>query len=122
MSAPRLIRRPVEPALPLAGNVAPIVLAGDLRGRMGKMFGIGHEQRDGQGDDRIVSVRHPIGQAHEAVAGIVDKATDVDVAGAGRRDDDFGHDYSFRAGVGNRTIAEGDAPLQRIPGGAERRQ
>lgn len=108
---PALIHRmkPIEVGLDLAGNRSPVILAGELRGRLRKVFAIGVEQRDGQGDDSIVAIVHLEGQADEAPTIIVDEGADLERVGAGRGNDNFSQVSAFRGDSAQATIAEGGA-------------
>lgn len=89
-----MVGDPIVPVLQLAGNVAPVVLGGDVRGRLRNMVSVSFEQGDGQGNNSVVAIAHCERQADETVAVIVDETANLDVAGALRGNNDFGHGYA----------------------------
>lgn len=99
-----------ELAAELPRNRAPVILAGELRSRIRKVFGISVEERHGHGDDGMVAIVHLEGQADEPISSIVTKCPDLKSVLGTRRDDDFGQCQSFHRVIrGEHTIAEGGA-------------
>lgn len=90
-------------------NAAPVLLGGEVASRMSNVFSVGFEQRQGEGDERVIAVGHLEVEADEAVAAVIVEPSDLDGIRAVGGDDDFSHLESFRASRGGCTIAEGGA-------------
>lgn len=89
-------------------NSAPVILSGEVLGRLRKVFSISVEQRDSESDDGVIAIVHFEGQADKAVAVVVDKAADLHGVGSGRSDHDFSQVDVLRGGSAQAaTITEG---------------
>ena len=86
-------------------NAAPGILSGHLGSRLCKVLSISVEQRDGEGDDCVVAVRHLEIESDEAIACCVVEASNLDSVRALRGNDGLSHLNSFRVRFDAGTIA-----------------
>lgn len=89
----------------LAGNRAPVILSGDILGRMRKVPREILKEGRSEGDDGVISSLHCEGNTDKAVSGVIDKATDINIASVTRGENEFSHNDSFRAELSHGTIA-----------------
>lgn len=96
-------------ALSFERNLRPVIVTGEARSRFGQQFSIVAKGIDGESDDSVIAVLHGERDANEALAVISMEATDSDVFGCARNNEDFRHNLSFRGDSTAATIAEGGA-------------
>lgn len=73
------------------GNGSPVILAGELRGGICKVFGERLIEGQGHGDDGVITAVHGEGESDKAIARTVMEPADFDVSSSGGYDHDLGH-------------------------------